>query len=154
MGVRHGFSMEEASLIQSNCTECALNSPCFAAHTAETKRSNVANHCLQITHHRVAEAAMSNMKTAVATSFDLPLEEKRYAMAENDVQGYGQGYIVSEEQKLDWCDLAFLMTYPHKHKSFKKRPLTVPGFKYVIIYLFITDTRKSTICFTSNQYAI
>lgn len=62
----------------------------------------MANHCLQITHHRVAEEVTSNTKTAVATFFDLPQKEKKnYAMEENDVQGYGQGYIVSEEQKLD-----------------------------------------------------
>ncbi|XVF23936.1 hypothetical protein REPUB_Repub13aG0083000 [Reevesia pubescens] len=28
-------------------------------------------------------------------------------MAANDIQGYGQMYVVSEQQKLDWCDMAF-----------------------------------------------
>jgi isopenicillin N synthase-like dioxygenase len=55
------------------------------------------------------------MKAAVAAFFELPLEEKRnYAMAANDIHGYGQGYVVSEHQKLDWCDLMFLVTSPPK----------------------------------------
>ena len=71
------------------------------------------------------------MKTAVLAFFELPLEEKKkYSMAENDIQGYGQGYVVSDQQKLDWCDLIFLLTQPNKYKQIKYWPLTVPGFKY------------------------
>lgn len=88
---------------------------------------------LQIVNHRVAEEVLKEMKGAVAAFFDLPLQEKRrYAMPENDIEGYGQAYVVSEEQKLDWGDLMFLMTLPPKHQRFKYWPLTVPGFKYVI----------------------
>lgn len=75
---------------------------------------------------------LREMKRAVAAFFGLPLQEKReYAMAENDIEGYGQVYIISEEQKLDWVDMMFLMTLPLKHRRFKYWPLTVQGFKYV-----------------------
>lgn len=67
----------------------------------------------------------------MAAFFELPLVEKRkYSMAENDVQGYGQGYVVSDQQKLDWNDLIFLMTLPHKFKNMKYWPTTLVGFKY------------------------
>ncbi|PKI72348.1 hypothetical protein CRG98_007218 [Punica granatum] len=70
---------------------------------------------------------------AVAAFFDLPLQEKRkYVMAENDIEGYGQGYVVSEQQKLDWGDLMFLMTLPSEHHRFKYWPLMVPGFKEAV----------------------
>lgn len=72
------------------------------------------------------------MKAAVAAFFDLPLEEKKkHAMAENDVQGYGQAYVASEHQKLDWCDLSFLITQPPECRNLKYWPTTLPGFKYV-----------------------
>lgn len=75
---------------------------------------------------------LHNIKTAVEAFFDLPLEEKKkYAMAENDIQGYGQAYVVSEHQKLDWCDLTFLITQPPEYRNFKYWPSTIPSFKYV-----------------------
>lgn len=75
---------------------------------------------------------LDGMKAAVAAFFDLSLEEKkRYAMPENDLQGYGQAYVVSEQQKLDWGDLIFLMTRPIEDRNMKYWPTAVPGFKYV-----------------------
>ncbi|KAF7816415.1 Protein SRG1 [Senna tora] len=48
----------------------------------------------------------------------------------NDVQGYGQAFVVSEEQKLEWADIFFLMiTNPPQHSTYKNWPLIVPGFK-------------------------
>ena len=66
---------------------------------------------LQITNHGVEEKVLHKMKAAVTDFFELPLEEKKkYAMAANDLQGYGQAYVVSEQQKLNWCDMIFLIT--------------------------------------------
>lgn len=75
---------------------------------------------------------IQRMKRAAAAFFDQPLEvKKKYAMAENDVQGYGQAFVVSEDQKLDWADLMFLLAYPPQHRNLKNWPLIIPGFKYV-----------------------
>ncbi|WRX12459.1 Non-hem dioxygenase N-terminal domain - like 3 [Theobroma cacao] len=83
----------------------------------------------QITNHGVADEVLHKMKSAVAAFFALPLEEKKmYAMAENDLHGYGQGCVVSEQQKLDWCDMMALMTLPPESRNFKFWPLTLPGF--------------------------
>jgi isopenicillin N synthase-like dioxygenase len=72
------------------------------------------------------------MKAAVAAFYELPLEEKsKYAMAEDDIQGYGQVYVVSEHQKLDWCDIMVLMTLPPEYKKMKYWPVAISGFKYV-----------------------
>lgn len=71
------------------------------------------------------------MKAVVAAFFELPLVEKKmYSMAPNDVQGYGQGYVVSDEQKLDWNDLIFLITSPLRYKNMKYWPNTLTGFRY------------------------
>ncbi|KAL1535592.1 hypothetical protein AAHA92_28353 [Salvia divinorum] len=86
----------------------------------------------QIINHG-ADSVLAKMKAAMAGFFDLPLsEKKRYAMAANDVEGYGQGYVVSEDQKLDWNDLLFLITLPAKARNVKYWPLTVPGFKEAV----------------------
>ena len=83
-------------------------------------------------NHGVEEELLHKIKRAEAAFFNLSLEEKKkYAMAENDIQGYGQAFVVSEEQKLDWCDMNFLITYPPEQKNLKYWPLTVLGFKYV-----------------------
>ncbi|KAE8711068.1 hypothetical protein F3Y22_tig00110303pilonHSYRG00118 [Hibiscus syriacus] len=87
----------------------------------------------QIINHGVAEEVLLNMKAAIAAFFELPLEEKnKYAQAGNDFQGYGQAYVVSEEQKLDWCDMVFLITLPHEIRNLKYWPHAIPGFKEAI----------------------
>lgn len=78
----------------------------------------------------MAEEVSGDMKAAVAAFFDLPLEEKKkYSMLENDLHGYGQAYVVSEDQKLDWGDLIFLVTCPVEARNMKYWPNKVPGFK-------------------------
>lgn len=86
---------------------------------------------MQIINHG-ADGVLAKMKTAMAEFFELPLsEKKKYSMASYDVQGYGQAYIVSEDQKLDWNDLLFLVTLPTNFRNMKYWPLIIPGFKYV-----------------------
>lgn len=76
---------------------------------------------------------MQNMKAAVEAFFELPLQEKRkYAMAGNDVQGFGQAFVISEQQKLDWGDMIFLITQPPENRKFKHWPLSLPGFREAV----------------------
>ncbi|XP_052203167.1 protein SRG1-like [Diospyros lotus] len=45
--------------------------------------------------------------------FNLPMEEKkRFWQEPGDVQGFGKAFVVSEEQKLDWADLFYMVTLP------------------------------------------
>ncbi|KAK8620922.1 hypothetical protein V6N13_067379 [Hibiscus sabdariffa] len=87
----------------------------------------------QIINHGVPEEVLLKMKAAIAEFFELPLEEKnKYVQAGNDFQGYGQGYVASEEQKLDWCDVLFLITLPHEIRNLKYWADTIPSFKDAI----------------------
>ncbi|OMO96778.1 Oxoglutarate/iron-dependent dioxygenase [Corchorus olitorius] len=84
----------------------------------------------QIINHGVAEEVIHKMKAAMTAFFELSLEEKmKYSQTGNDFQGYGQVYVVSEEQKLDWSDMVFLMTLPPEIRNLKYWPVTIPGFK-------------------------
>ena len=90
----------------------------------------------QIINHGVKEEVLHKMKAAVAAFFELPPEEKKkYAKTENEIQGYGQNFVMSEQQKLDWSDMIYLITVPPENRNFKFWPLTLPGFKYVYSFL-------------------
>ncbi|XWS65965.1 hypothetical protein CRYUN_Cryun05aG0159100 [Craigia yunnanensis] len=67
------------------------------------------------------------MMAAVAAFFELPLQEKKkYAKAANEIQGYGQNFVVSEQQKLDWSDMIYLITVPPENRNYKFWALTSP----------------------------
>ncbi|XP_011085299.1 protein SRG1-like [Sesamum indicum] len=67
----------------------------------------------QLINHGVDAAVVEKMKLQVQEFFNLPIEEKRkFRQEEGDLQGYGQAFVVSEEQKLDWADLFYIVTSP------------------------------------------
>ncbi|GAY31841.1 hypothetical protein CUMW_272440 [Citrus unshiu] len=52
-------------------------------------------------------------------------EKKKYWQYPGEVEGFGQAFVVSEEQKLDWGDLFFMTTLPvhlRKPHLFPKLP--------------------------------
>ncbi|KAM5586420.1 protein SRG1-like [Rosa sericea] len=67
----------------------------------------------QLVNHGVSSSLMEKMKTEIQDFFNLPIEEKkRFWQHPGDVEGFGQAFVVSEEQKLDWADIFFLTTLP------------------------------------------
>ncbi|KAG4921928.1 hypothetical protein AAZX31_18G168300 [Glycine max] len=86
----------------------------------------------QIVNHGVQEH-LQKMKDASSEFFKLPIEEKnKYASASNDTHGYGQAYVVSEEQTLDWSDALMLITYPTRYRKLQFWPKTPEGFMDII----------------------
>ncbi|KAK9144429.1 hypothetical protein Sjap_004332 [Stephania japonica] len=60
-----------------------------------------------------AEGIIEKIKGDAEEFFRLPLEKKKaYAQQPGSVQGYGQAFVVSEEQKLEWSDVFGLRTFP------------------------------------------
>ncbi|KAF7816420.1 protein SRG1-like [Senna tora] len=88
--------------------------------------------CMHIINHGVGEELIERMRDREAACFDLPLEVKnKYALGDA-MQGYGQAFVESEEQKLDWGDPFFLMAYPPQYRNFHNWPLIVPSFKEIV----------------------
>jgi len=60
------------------------------------------------------------MKRGAKTLFELSMEEKKNLwQIEGEVEGFGQAFILSEEQKLEWADTFFLSTLPpHLRKPY------------------------------------
>ncbi|XAR68928.1 Codeine 3-O-demethylase [Bertholletia excelsa] len=96
----------------------------------------------QVVNYGVAEEVQQKMKDASAEFFNLPLEDKKkFSMPPNDIQGYGQAYVVSEEQKLDWSDALILVVYPPNYRKLNLWPDTPDQFKE-IIELYSEELRK------------
>ncbi|WOG86151.1 hypothetical protein DCAR_0205352 [Daucus carota subsp. sativus] len=67
----------------------------------------------QLINHGVSDSLLEKVKTEVVEFFKLPLEEKRkFGQLDGDIEGYGQSFVVSEEQKLDWADMIYMITLP------------------------------------------
>ncbi|KAL3643583.1 Oxoglutarate-dependent flavonoid 7-O-demethylase 1 [Castilleja foliolosa] len=82
----------------------------------------------QVINHGVDSEVIESMKLEIEGFFNLPIEEKKkYNQEEGDVEGYGQAFVVSEEQKLDWADMFFIGTLPthlRKQHLIPKLPAT------------------------------
>ncbi|KAJ1266391.1 hypothetical protein BS78_08G147600 [Paspalum vaginatum] len=85
----------------------------------------------QLVNHGVPDEIIANIKRDIQEFFKLPLEMKNaYAQRPGDLQGYGQVFVVSEDQKLDWSDrfaiyaqppeardLSYWPTHPHTFRK-------------------------------------
>lgn len=67
----------------------------------------------QLINHGAESEVVEKMKLEIEKFFNLPIEEKnKFSQEEGDVEGYGQAFVVSEEQKLDWGDMFYIVTLP------------------------------------------
>ncbi|XP_062174885.1 oxoglutarate-dependent flavonoid 7-O-demethylase 1-like [Alnus glutinosa] len=84
----------------------------------------------QIINHGVSDESLSNMKEHVRGFFDLPLQEKKHwAQKPGSLEGYGQAFVTSEEQKLEWNDMIFLRTRPLQNRNLNFWPEKPQGFR-------------------------
>ncbi|KAF8032778.1 hypothetical protein BT93_D1618 [Corymbia citriodora subsp. variegata] len=60
----------------------------------------------------------------------LPLEEKNYyEKLPNSIEGYGQAFVVSEDQKLDWGDMLSLLGQPASQRNLRLWPKNPASFR-------------------------
>lgn len=68
---------------------------------------------LQLINHGVSNSLLEKVKAETEGFFNLGTEEKnRFEQEEGDIEGFGQAFVVSDEQKLDWADMFYLVTQP------------------------------------------
>ncbi|CAN1808448.1 Protein SRG1 [Linum perenne] len=74
----------------------------------------------QLVNHRVPDSLMKKVSTEVKQWLNLPMEEKKkFWQRRDDIEGFGQAFVVSKEQKLDWGDMFYVTTLPkHLRKPF------------------------------------
>ncbi|CAN1173690.1 2-oxoglutarate-dependent dioxygenase 11 [Linum perenne] len=70
------------------------------------------------------------MKVDLQEFFNQPLQEKmQYAQLPNNIEGYGQAFVVSEEQKLDWGDMLFIHSLPVDARNMRFWPRVPSSFR-------------------------
>ncbi|KAJ9564903.1 hypothetical protein OSB04_000869 [Centaurea solstitialis] len=81
----------------------------------------------QLINHGVSCSLLERVKQETQEFFDMPLKEKKkYWQPDGDLEGFGQAFVMSDEQKLDWADIFYLVTLPtglRKPHLFPKLPL-------------------------------
>ncbi|KAL5973666.1 hypothetical protein ACLOJK_030320 [Asimina triloba] len=84
----------------------------------------------QLLNHGVDEEVIEKMKSEMIDFFKLPLEEKMaYSQIPNSLEGYGHSFVVSEDQKLDWGDMFYLVAQPIHIRTMKLWPTHSPTFR-------------------------
>jgi hypothetical protein len=84
----------------------------------------------QVVNHGIPEEIMEEIKRSVMGFFALPRPEKKaLAQEPGGIEGYGQAFVVSEEQKLDWADMFYLVTQPPSYRHLRLWPSNPSTFK-------------------------
>ncbi|KAL5551212.1 hypothetical protein UlMin_001388 [Ulmus minor] len=84
----------------------------------------------QLINHGVLEEVIEKTKIDTQEFFKLPLEEKMAcAQLPNNIEGYGQAFVVSQEQKLDWGDMLFLLPLPVSFRNMRFWPVRPTSFR-------------------------
>ena len=82
---------------------------------------------MQLVDHGVSPLLLENVKSRIQEFFNLPVEEKKLFGQQEDLEGLGQAFVVSEEQKLDWADMFYMVTLPkHLRKPYLFPMLPLP----------------------------
>ncbi|KAJ3680598.1 hypothetical protein LUZ60_016876 [Juncus effusus] len=106
------FYCEEAAKLDSACREWGF---------------------FQLVNHGIPENLIKQLKTDVIEFFNMPLSEKKaYKSQPGDLQGYGQSFVHSPEQKLDWADKLSLMTRPISNRKMKFWPTSPSTFRSTV----------------------
>ncbi|KAK7307011.1 hypothetical protein VNO77_39697 [Canavalia gladiata] len=78
----------------------------------------------QLINHGINPSLVENVKIHAQEFFGLPMEEKKkFWQKQGDLEGYGQNFVISEEQKLEWADIFYIHTLP----SYMRHPHLFPN---------------------------
>ncbi|CAN1230395.1 Protein SRG1 [Linum grandiflorum] len=82
----------------------------------------------QLVNHGVSRELVEKVKTEVKDLFNLPPEEKeKYSQRPGELEGFGQAFVLSDEQKLDWGDMFHVTSLPkHLRKPYLFPYLPLP----------------------------
>jgi len=104
-------------------------------------------------NHGVNTSLIENMKNGVEQFFNLPMEEKKkYWQTPNDMQGFGQLFVASDEQKLEWQDMFYINTLPLDSRHPHLIPSIPKPFRFSqLINLYMVIVILVTYCVTNSH---
>ncbi|KAJ4848801.1 hypothetical protein Tsubulata_037238 [Turnera subulata] len=101
----------------------------------------------QLINHGVTES-LANMRKQTVEFFDLPLsQKKRWAQKPGTLDGYGQAFVTSQEQKLDWNDMIFLRALPSHNRKLEFWPDNPEHFREAL-ETYSEDMRQVAVSIT------
>ncbi|CAK8567160.1 unnamed protein product [Lathyrus sativus] len=104
----------------------------------------------QLINHGVDHSLVENVKIDVQEFLSLPFEEKKkFWQTSDDMEGFGQLFVVSENQKLEWSDLFFTATLP----SYQRNPRIFPNIPQPLrdnLEIYCLELKK--VCITIIQH--
>ncbi|CAL1407012.1 unnamed protein product [Linum trigynum] len=84
----------------------------------------------QVINHGVADEVITKMTENIQEFFSLPLQEKmEYAQLPTGMEGYGQAFVFSEQQTLDWGDMLFINATPINERRMRFWPKNPASFR-------------------------
>ncbi|GLU13899.1 hypothetical protein SLE2022_305080 [Rubroshorea leprosula] len=79
----------------------------------------------QLVNHGVCNELVEKVKLEIKEFFDLPMEEKKkFWQHPGELEGFGQAFVVSEGQKLNWGDMFYVISLP----THLRKPYLFPKF--------------------------
>nr|KYP57140.1 Protein SRG1 [Cajanus cajan] len=67
----------------------------------------------QLINHGVSSSLVEKVKLEIQEFFKLPMSEKKFFwQSPQYMEGFGQAFVVSDDQKLDWADMFYMTTLP------------------------------------------
>ncbi|MFQ6642435.1 hypothetical protein Gotur_017614 [Gossypium turneri] len=88
---------------------------------------------LQLINHGLSTSLVEKVKMEVQEFFNLPMEEKKKLWQKPDeIEGFGQAFVVSEEQTLNWGDMFYMITLP----TYLRKPHLFPNLPSTLRVLF------------------
>ncbi|XP_044969260.1 2-oxoglutarate-dependent dioxygenase 11-like [Hordeum vulgare subsp. vulgare] len=110
----------------------------LSAESAEAEAAKLRFACaewgfFQVVNHGIPDEAIMGIKQDIQKFFQLPLEVKNaYAQDPGGLQGYGQVFVVSDDQKLEWADRFALFTQPSQARDMSYWPSQPHTFRNCI----------------------
>ncbi|KVI00632.1 protein SRG1-like isoform X2 [Cynara cardunculus var. scolymus] len=100
----------------------------------------------QLIGHGVPDESLKAMHKKTQEFFDLSPEDKnQYAQKPGSLEGYGQAFVISEDQKLEWCDMIFLKAIPTHTRKLEFWPEEQPRNFREALHVYSHDMRKTAV---------
>ncbi|CAN6325176.1 unnamed protein product [Urochloa humidicola] len=110
----------------------------FDAQSSSEECAKLASAChhwgfFQLINHGVPDEVIGNLMSDVVGFFKQPLEAKKeWAQQADSLEGYGQAFVVSDDQKLDWADMLYLQVQPSESRDMRFWPTRPPSFRHSV----------------------
>jgi isopenicillin N synthase-like dioxygenase len=97
---------------------------------------------VQLINHGVPDKVIGNLKSDIVEFLKQPLEAKKECSQHaGSLEGYGQAFVVSEDQKLDWADMLYLQVHPSESRDMRFWPTRPASFSHSVD-AYSSETRE------------